>query len=170
MVLFLLKAVNYFRKKAIIDVWQSAKCASKMFTFSCSSVFRTQSNINDGAFFENSERLLAINCFCKNTLSQILDWNLNTPLPCTYTQINAWHLILDKVFGQKEKNQTKLDKIKTLWFLLFPNPWMLLPKIHFWIGDLGLGCLLIRFWDTTNNYKFPRILILQSFNHSWQNS
>ena len=43
------------------------------------SVFRTQPNIYDGAFCENSSRLLAVNYFCKRASSQMFDWVLNTP-------------------------------------------------------------------------------------------
>ena len=42
-------------------------------------VFRTQPNIYDGAFCENSSRLLAVNYFRKGAPSQMFDWVLNTP-------------------------------------------------------------------------------------------
>ena len=77
-------------------------------------VFRTQSNIYDGAFCENIERLLVVNYFCKKGLLQMFNWVLNTPLYNISYLLSLKTILTNKYFNSKTISNLVLSALKTL--------------------------------------------------------
>ena len=77
-------------------------------------VFRTQSNIYDGAFCENIERLLVVNYFCKKGPLQMFDWGLNTPLHNISNFLSLKTMLTNKYFNSKTILNLVLSAFKTL--------------------------------------------------------
>ena len=87
--------------------------------FEFRGVSRTQSNISDGAFCRNSERLKVVKDFCKKVPPQIFDWVLNTPLEIhgknkekqSFLLIHTDTLILLRTYHFRYSDSTKCTKM-----------------------------------------------------------
>ena len=119
--------------------------------------FRTNSNIYDGDFCENSWQLLAVNYFCKNALSEMFDWVLNEAIYCSKSNFSKFIHRFSTV--SIKKTQTVVGCCYSFWLSrLFTY------KVHFFPIISIVNWLFnwfTSFADISQHSKIPDLTFMQ---------